>query len=319
MPYRISQGIPVQREVVQQGWAPQQMPGESGECLTDTFCIGQGLNLLRTQFCPRQDLVQKSRKQLEQPVLAITLGLLGESMFRGRCGTELYFQSGYTTVSAFQSVQGERLYQQGREVSQLRLLVGAGVLDDYLGKTTREYLLGRKGGVQKLVHRPTSGVGRAHVIALLEEMNSESLDKLQVHIRALNLLAEQLRHLDIQWPRSTTRCCPRDTKKLDEARAILENGMDLDMSIPELAAAVGLNESKLRTGFRNRFNKSPHRLQMEIRMNIAWQLLETGCQVAEVAYSVGYEYPGNFSAAFSRYFGCVPKSVFGPKRRGRVR
>ncbi len=314
MPYRVPLEISRRRETRQEGWERQQLPDELGECLTDSLSIGPDIRLVQTRYWPRQDLVEESRKQLEQPVLAITLGLVGESLFRGRCGTELHFRRGHTTVSTFRCIQGERHYRCDCGVRQLRLLIGAEMLDYYLGEKACQLLLGGERGVQQLAHRPTTGASLTHVNALIRETGDESLDKLQTHIHVLSLLAEQLRHLDLQLPKRIPRHCQRDIEKLDEARAILETRMDQNLTVSELAATVGLNESKLREGFRHRFNKSPHRLLLEVRMKRAWQLLETGCQVAEAAYSVGYEHPSNFSAAFSRFFGCAPKSVFGPKR-----
>lgn len=314
MSYRVSLEISRRRETRQQGWVRQQLPDELGECLTDSLCIGPDLSLLQTRYWPRQDLAEESLKQLEQPVLAITLGLVGESQFRGRCGTELHFRRGHTTVSTFSCSQGERHYRCDCGVRQLRLLVGAEMLAYYVGDSACKQLLDGKSGVQQLAHRPTTGASLAHASALLRETEDESPDKLQTHIHVLSLLAEQLRHLDLQLPKRVPRHCQRDIEKLDEARLILETQMDQNLTVSDLAAAVGLNECKMREGFRHRFNKSPHRLLLEARMKKAWQLLETGCQVAEAAYAVGYEHPSNFSAAFSRFFGCAPKSVFGPKR-----
>ena len=37
-------------------------------------------------------------------------------------------------------------------------------------------------------------------------------------------------------------------------------------------------------------------------------------QVAQAAYRVGYKFPNNFSAAFTRLFGKPPKSVLGKRR-----
>ena len=44
-------------------------------------------------------------------------------------------------------------------------------------------------------------------------------------------------------------------------------------------------------------------------MQRAKLLLENGCQVAQAGWQTGYRHPANFSAAFSRYFGCAPKTV----------
>ncbi|WP_051460243.1 AraC family transcriptional regulator [Pseudogulbenkiania sp. MAI-1] len=292
-----------------------QLPGELGECLTDSLSISPGLSLLHTRYQPRKELAEESHKQLEQPILAITMGLDGESLFRGRCGTELHFRQGYTTVSAFRCSQGERHYRHDCRVKQLRLLIGAEALDHYLGESASKRLLDGKDGIRQLAHRPTTGSSLAHIGALLRETEGkESLGTLQTHIHVLCLLAEQLRHLDLPLQKHEPRYSQRDIEKLDAARALMEARMGQNLTISELAADVGLNEGKLREGFRHRFKKSPHRLLLELRMQKAWQLLETGCQVAEAAYTVGYEHPSNFSAAFTKFFGCVPKSVFGPKR-----
>ncbi|MNG24257.1 Regulatory protein PchR [compost metagenome] len=87
--------------------------------------------------------------------------------------------------------------------------------------------------------------------------------------------------------------------------------MDRALTIPYLCAAVGLNECKFKQGFRDLFGASPHRFLLDLRMRRAWALLESGCQVAQAAWQVGYAHPTNFSAAFMRYFGRTPKSVSG--------
>ena len=64
----------------------------------------------------------------------------------------------------------------------------------------------------------------------------------------------------------------------------------------------------------NRRSRSAPCQLTEMRMRRAWELLETGCQVAQAAYRVGYCHPANFSAAFTRFHGRAPKSVFGKRR-----
>ena len=83
----------------------------------------------------------------------------------------------------------------------------------------------------------------------------------------------------------------------------------------QAAAALGMSESKLGRVFRQRYQQSPGQYLLELKMQKAWSMLETGCQVAEAAYALGYEWPENFSAAFVRFFGCRPKEVF-PKAVG---
>jgi len=59
------------------------------------------------------------------------------------------------------------------------------------------------------------------------------------------------------------------------------------------------------------FGTSVYRMLMDIRMQKAWELLETGLLVSTVAYRVGYQHPASFSTAFAQYYGRTPKSVAG--------
>lgn len=316
MPYRVSVGASRRNENGRPGWTRQALPQELGECHVDSLSIGADLRLSRTDYRPRRDLTEDSLKDLERPVLAVTLGLAGESCYRGRCGTELVFRSGCTTISTFRCIQGERQYRCSGKVKQLRLLVGENTLRHYLGESSCRQLLDGGRGVQQLSQHPTTQAGLIHANTLLWQIEEAPTNILQTHIHALSLLAEELRHLGLPSRPHESRLSQRDAAKLDQARQYLETHMGRNLTVNDVAVAVGISESKLRDGFRQRYNQSPHRLLLELRMQKAWTMLETGCQVAEAAYAVGYEHPSNFSAAFTRFFGRAPKSVFGPRHRG---
>ena len=136
-----------------------------------------------------------------------------------------------------------------------------------------------------------------------------------VVIHMLNLLADQLRFLT-QSPAKTMRFSERDIEKLEFIQTFIQENMERPLSISYLCTIAGMNENKLKEGFRLHFKITPYRMLMEFRMHKALLLLESGRQVAEAAYQVGYQHPSNFSAAFTRFFGRAPKSVF-DKRRGR--
>jgi len=55
-------------------------------------------------------------------------------------------------------------------------------------------------------------------------------------------------------------------------------------------------------------------LLLKMRIRKAYALLESGQQVAQAGWLVGYKYPNNFSATFTRYFGRSPKAVFGSRK-----
>ena len=129
--------------------------------------------------------------------------------------------------------------------------------------------------------------------------------------KAIELISHQLAQLiyDEKVPKKTLILRPDDIERIHEARDILVRNMDNPPSLLELAKQVGLNDTKLKRGFRRIFNTTVFGCLHSQRMERARQLLQDGkVNVTEVAYEVGYSNPGNFTRAFARHFGCNPLS-----------
>lgn len=100
----------------------------------------------------------------------------------------------------------------------------------------------------------------------------------------------------------------RDRRRLLEAHDLLSRRYANPPTIPQLARLVGINQTKLKARFRQLFNLTIYEYVLARRMEVAAQLLiERELSVGEIAYRVGYEYPANFSAAFKRYYGRLPR------------
>jgi AraC-like DNA-binding protein len=98
-----------------------------------------------------------------------------------------------------------------------------------------------------------------------------------------------------------------DEERLREARAILRRRVLDPPSIPELSRLVGINECKLKKGFRTLFGNSVYGLLFEHRMELArTYLLDTEKSVQEIAGLCGYEHVSHFSTAFRRANGKSP-------------
>lgn len=101
----------------------------------------------------------------------------------------------------------------------------------------------------------------------------------------------------------------QDIERLERARRVLKDRMDSPPSLPELARAVGLNEFKLKAGFRAHFGTSVFGLLRTHRMDQARRLLlQRELSVTEVAVRVGYANPSKFAAAFRKHFGFPPSA-----------
>ena len=100
---------------------------------------------------------------------------------------------------------------------------------------------------------------------------------------------------------------PADIERIHEARSIVICNMKQPPSLMEIARQVGLNDFKLKIGFRHVFGKTVFGYLYEHRMELSRQLLEDGkMNVKEVSYAVGYMDSGRFSDAFKKQFGVRP-------------
>ncbi|WP_375056411.1 helix-turn-helix transcriptional regulator [Zobellella sp. DQSA1] len=298
------------------GWEEYRLPAEVGECYFERYRVEPGFSLVRSRYRPHHDLVESSRQQEEQRTLIITLGLCGDSLYRADSGERLLFRRGQTTVASVRASQGERCFKAGELTRQLRLIVTQGALDTYLGQGRGEQLLGscagRDGALRQLAFYPCPASVNRHLEVLDDaELGSRGGD-LELKIHALSLLSAQLQRLRVQAG-DKPRLAPAEVARVEQAQDIMCEEMDQPLTIAYLCARVALSEYKLKEGFRRLYGTSPYRRLTALRMQRARELLAGGWQVAQVAYRVGYAHPGNFSAAFTGFFGRSPKSVAGER------
>ncbi|MGK5074569.1 helix-turn-helix domain-containing protein [Janthinobacterium sp. ZB1P44] len=282
------------------GWTRRQLDPGMGECRADQRQIDQGLLLVHSDYRPRLALVEQSQHD-DGGGMVITIGLQGASGYVARDGQHLRFQGGHTTVTAFRHVSGERRFEAHQRAAQLRVLVDENALARYWPEGLLSVL--PDGGARQLAHAVTTPAAAQHARSLLR-----ATDPLAVHIGVLSILAEQLRGLR-PAPARVPRWSEADIIKLERAYALMQEQMAQALTLDYLCAQVGLSLFKLKQGWRYRYNDSPQRTLLALRMQRAKLLLENGCQVAQAGWQTGYRHPANFSAAFSRYFGYAPKTV----------
>ncbi|MDO4296156.1 MAG: AraC family transcriptional regulator [bacterium] len=94
-----------------------------------------------------------------------------------------------------------------------------------------------------------------------------------------------------------------------EAKQRIDSQLAFAPSREELSELVHLSVPKLSSGFSSLYGTSIHQYIIEQRLKQASQLLLDGeWTVSEIATRVGYGKPSNFSAAFKKKYGVVPKN-----------
>ncbi|MBL7815968.1 MAG: helix-turn-helix transcriptional regulator [Saprospiraceae bacterium] len=101
-----------------------------------------------------------------------------------------------------------------------------------------------------------------------------------------------------------------DRERLFFAKTYLLEHYDLPPTIAELARIAGINEFKLKNGFKELFGDTIHNFVNNHKMDIALKrLTEGGQKASQVAFDLGFSSLQHFSKAFRQKFGYPPSQV----------
>ena len=98
-----------------------------------------------------------------------------------------------------------------------------------------------------------------------------------------------------------------DFEAIEKARKIIEKNPSDHWIIPILADKAGINEFKLKTGFKELYRTTPYKYLTSLRLKHALNMLdETRSSIQEIGSKVGFETYKGFSLAFKNTFGMLP-------------
>ncbi|MEP6597355.1 MAG: AraC family transcriptional regulator [Ginsengibacter sp.] len=101
-----------------------------------------------------------------------------------------------------------------------------------------------------------------------------------------------------------------DKEKIIAARDIINDQLQTPPNLSDLSKMIGLNEYKLKHGFKEIFKTTVFNYLTEQRLNLALSYLHnTQKSVAEIAFEMGYSTPQHFNNSFRKKFGITPNSV----------
>lgn len=113
-------------------------------------------------------------------------------------------------------------------------------------------------------------------------------------------------HTDIQPRRPLALDC--DDKRLQAALILMEGHLEEALSIPKLAAAVGLSRRQLERLFTLRLKMSPARAYKQVRVEHAKVLLlQSKSPMIDIALEVGFASASHFARVFKDIVGQTPK------------
>ena len=102
----------------------------------------------------------------------------------------------------------------------------------------------------------------------------------------------------------------QDKEKLIAVRDLINERLDSPPNLSEIARMVGLNEYKLKRGFKETFRTTVFGYLAEQRLHLAQRYLrDTQKTAAEISIELGYSTPQHFNNAFKKKFGVTPVTV----------
>jgi AraC-like DNA-binding protein len=98
-----------------------------------------------------------------------------------------------------------------------------------------------------------------------------------------------------------------DVAAIEMAKSIIDKDPITHLHIPILADKAGINEFKLKLGFKELFQISPYQYRLQLCLKKAKELLEeTDDTIDQIATKVGFDTYNGFSTAFKKAFRIAP-------------
>jgi len=170
-----------------------------------------------------------------------------------------------------------------------------------------------KNPTKQRFHQPLGAITPAMRLVLKQILQCpfrETLRQMYLEGKVLELLVLQI----AQWGennlllKNSLFFRPDEIERLHHAKAILNQKLQNPPSLLNLARQIGLNDFKLKRGFREVFGTTVCGYVQSVRLEQAQQLLRgTNLAIAEIAYQVGYESTSHFGYLFKRQFGVTPR------------
>lgn len=138
-----------------------------------------------------------------------------------------------------------------------------------------------------------------------------ALKRLFLESKVIELLMLQVEQYEqATQKKSNQHIKPYDVEKIMSAKSIVEANLDNPFTLMELSRQVGLNDFKLKKGFKKLFGTTVFGYLRDLRMKKAKRLLfDTNKTIIEISEEIGYKNPHHFSTAFKKEFGLQPREL----------
>ena len=277
--------------------------------------LREGLDILLDDYTLQDDLiVETGDGKPSDPLLALELSFMlsGHNRCEGVKSGHNFFYAGWYIPNG-----GQSHWQSGERVLKVDIHITRDSLDELINNQF-ETLPSNLG---QIIQNPQPGHRFRHVHCTTAAMQSAIHQILHCPYqgltrwiywegKVLELIALQIEQ--VCQPKKRASLHAEDIDRIYYASDILRQHLANPPSLMELARLAGLNDYKLKIGFRQVFNTTVFGYLQIHRMERAKQLLaEPNFNIAGVAHAMGYASQSHFCHMFKKQFGITPRHYRG--------
>ncbi|MCG7405962.1 AraC family transcriptional regulator [Paenibacillus sp. ACRRX] len=278
--------------------------------------VGNG-SITRTRIRPGMEIVyadvtfqedMKLRIQEACGIFELSYCVSGE-IYCAWDGKESYTSKETSGVLCLEDVQVYEEKKAGIHHQLLEIRLEPSELFHYAGDVLEKHqietwLQRHKGSIDRV---PDSSAIQRCVSDLIHCTYTGTMKRLYMESKAMEYIAlfGEIDGLEVTNPQLNLQ--RNDMDRLHDAKQLIVSHYEHPLSIRQLARLVGLNEFKLKKGFRERYGMTIFELVRRERMEKAlWHMEVEQMNVGEAAVSVGYSNASNFTTMFRKHYGCNP-------------
>ena len=292
------------------------LPDTFGRGIMRTIDLRPDLRLIIRDFFPHT-AVTLTFNETSLPLIFsfISSGNIYNEIHLGRVEKKFCFGTGRTSFSCFHEVRGSSTYPAGHYIRMVNIWISRNLMNSFLGGGTSDTdhfsrFLQKADGTGASIFL---GHGGNPVQLLLQEIRNcpyhGAVGRMFLEGKCMELISHQLGPMFQKEPKlfEPAPMSSIEVEQIQYARDILIKDIQAPPTVATLAKQVGINDHKLRKGFRILFGTTIFEQLRLQRLAQARQLLEqSGLNVAEVACKVGYSDLKHFYQAFKKQYSMTP-------------
>jgi len=290
------------------------LPASKGEIIYNEQTLGKHLSIFQCNYALEEDVTVWGKGEF--PLLEMRFNLSDKAIFyKNKVKKELVApgRSGNISFLSSEENQAEILFQKNVRYSTFDIHLPLWLLNQYEGesKTLDAFLNSIQRAVSSnlLAENTTISPGIYSAIDDIRKCTFEGLNRrIYLESKVYELIALICAGSDKQ--QQEHGISHRDRERILWAASLIQENLNHSFTIFEIARTVGINQTKLKTGFKNVFGHTVFGYLQEIRMTQAKKyILDTKLSIHEIGLLLGYQNTSNFSIAFKKVQGISPNKL----------